>query len=100
MMDWISQDGPGLQASGCDSLGRVVATGASGGTDHRGAAAQHPPRAWATLRPIPPTRGPPMTTSATLEIPQDLRPADGRFGCGPSKVRPEQLEHLVQNAAT
>ena len=31
---------------------------------------------------------------ATLEIPADLLPADGRFGCGPSKVRPEQLAHL------
>ena len=28
-------------------------------------------------------------TTATLEIPQDLKPTDGRFGCGPSKVRPE-----------
>jgi phosphoserine aminotransferase len=36
-----------------------------------------------------------MTTSTELEIPQDLRPADGRFGCGPSKVRPEQLAHLA-----
>ncbi|MFL5845540.1 MAG: phosphoserine transaminase [Solirubrobacteraceae bacterium] len=33
----------------------------------------------------------------TLEIPVDLRPADGRFGCGPSKVRPEQLEHLARH---
>ena len=32
-----------------------------------------------------------MTPTATLEIPADLKPADGRFGCGPSKVRPEQL---------
>ena len=30
----------------------------------------------------------------TLEIPADLLPVDGRFGCGPSKVRPEQLAHL------
>ena len=30
----------------------------------------------------------------TIEIPRDLLPADGRFGCGPSKVRPEQIEHL------
>jgi phosphoserine aminotransferase len=30
-----------------------------------------------------------------VEIPEDLRPADGRFGCGPSKVRPEQLERLA-----
>ena len=36
-----------------------------------------------------------MTTSTVLEIPQDLRPADGRFGCGPSKVRPEQLSRLA-----
>ena len=33
-----------------------------------------------------------------LEIPRDLLPADGRFGCGPSKVRPEQLAHLQANA--
>ena len=30
-----------------------------------------------------------------LKIPADLRPADGRFGCGPSKVRPEALRALV-----
>jgi phosphoserine aminotransferase len=36
-----------------------------------------------------------MTTSTELDIPQALRPADGRFGCGPSKVRPEQLAHLA-----
>jgi phosphoserine aminotransferase len=34
-----------------------------------------------------------------LEIPGDLLPADGRFGCGPSKVRPEQLEHLRAHSA-
>ena len=28
---------------------------------------------------------------AELTIPNDLKPGDGRFGCGPSKVRPEQL---------
>jgi phosphoserine aminotransferase len=40
-----------------------------------------------------------MTTSATsLTIPADLKPADGRFGCGPSKVRPEQLQHLLDHA--
>src|SRR3954452_173501 len=37
--------------------------------------------------------------TATVEIPQDLRPADGRFGCGPSKVRPEQLEALARDGA-
>lgn len=31
----------------------------------------------------------------TLTIPADLKPADGRFGCGPSKVRPEQLQALA-----
>jgi phosphoserine aminotransferase len=30
-----------------------------------------------------------------LQIPKDLLPADGRFGAGPSKVRPAQLEALV-----
>ncbi|MGE2729856.1 phosphoserine transaminase [Mycolicibacterium vaccae] len=30
-----------------------------------------------------------------LTIPADLKPRDGRFGCGPSKVRPEQLQGLV-----
>ena len=34
-----------------------------------------------------------------LEIPADLRPADGRFGCGPSKVRPEQLAKLAEAGA-
>ncbi|RXZ48551.1 phosphoserine transaminase [Agromyces fucosus] len=31
----------------------------------------------------------------SIVIPSDLLPADGRFGCGPSKVRPEQLAHLA-----
>jgi phosphoserine aminotransferase len=31
-------------------------------------------------------------------IPGDLLPADGRFGCGPSKVRPEQLAHLQKHS--
>ena len=30
-----------------------------------------------------------------LRIPPHLLPADGRFGCGPSKVRPEQIEAVV-----
>ncbi|OBI89320.1 phosphoserine transaminase [Mycobacterium asiaticum] len=34
-----------------------------------------------------------------LEIPADLKPRDGRFGCGPSKVRPEQLQALTTTAA-
>jgi phosphoserine aminotransferase len=36
-------------------------------------------------------------TASELVIPQDLKPADGRFGSGPSKVRPEQLEHLAEH---
>ena len=36
-----------------------------------------------------------MTLDATtLVIPADLKPADGRFGAGPSKVRPEQIAAL------
>jgi phosphoserine aminotransferase len=35
-----------------------------------------------------------------LVIPEDLKPADGRFGSGPSKVRPEQVEHLTDHAVT
>jgi phosphoserine aminotransferase len=34
-----------------------------------------------------------------LEIPADIKPRDGRFGCGPSKVRPEQLKALSTTAA-
>jgi phosphoserine aminotransferase len=30
----------------------------------------------------------------TITIPADLLPSDGRFGCGPSKVRSEQVEYL------
>jgi phosphoserine aminotransferase len=38
-------------------------------------------------------------TTTSLEIPQDLKPGDGRFGCGPSKVRPAQLERLALEGA-
>jgi phosphoserine aminotransferase len=34
-----------------------------------------------------------------IEIPAGLLPADGRFGCGPSKVRPEALRALVIDGA-
>jgi phosphoserine aminotransferase len=40
---------------------------------------------------------PPQTTE-TARIPADLKPADGRFGCGPSKVRPEALARLAEQA--
>ena len=35
-----------------------------------------------------------------IEIPPQLKPADGRFGSGPSRVRPEQLELLVSTGAS
>ena len=35
-------------------------------------------------------------TPTILKIPPELKPADGRFGSGPSRVRPEQLDHLAQ----
>ena len=35
-----------------------------------------------------------MSTSTDIRIPTELLPKDGRFGAGPSKVRPEQLEAL------
>src|SRR5947209_6676891 len=39
----------------------------------------------------------PPDTAVDLEIPEQLKPADGRFGSGPSKVRPEQLAHLAEH---
>ncbi|MGH9133982.1 MAG: phosphoserine transaminase [Ilumatobacteraceae bacterium] len=33
-----------------------------------------------------------------IVIPADLLPGDGRFGCGPSKVRPEQIDAIVAGA--
>jgi phosphoserine aminotransferase len=35
-----------------------------------------------------------------ITIPVDLLPADGRFGCGPSKVRPEAVEALAKESQT
>jgi phosphoserine aminotransferase len=39
-----------------------------------------------------------VALSTTSQIPADLKPADGRFGCGPSKVRPEALARLAERA--
>ena len=40
-----------------------------------------------------------MTAStAFAQIPAELKPADGRFGCGPSKVRPEALARLAEQS--
>jgi len=40
-----------------------------------------------------------MSMADQLEIPVDIKPRDGRFGCGPSKVRPEQLKALTTAGA-
>jgi phosphoserine aminotransferase len=40
------------------------------------------------------------TAAPTITIPANLLPADGRFGSGPSKVRPEQVEYLSSIAGT
>jgi phosphoserine aminotransferase len=41
-----------------------------------------------------------MSSSPTFTIPSDLLPRDGRFGSGPSKIRPEQLTALMADSAT
>ena len=41
-----------------------------------------------------------MTDPTAITIPADLKPADGRFGAGPSKVRPEQVEALAAVSGT
>ena len=41
-----------------------------------------------------------MTDTATVTIPAELLPLDGRFGCGPSKVRPAQIDFLASVGRT
>ena len=41
-----------------------------------------------------------MSSSPDIRIPSELLPSDGRFGCGPSKVRTAQLDALVADAST
>jgi phosphoserine aminotransferase len=41
----------------------------------------------------------PLTEQPPLVIPDELKPGDGRFGCGPSKVRPEALARLAGEGA-
>src|SRR5271165_2904116 len=36
-----------------------------------------------------------MSDPATIVIPADLRPGDGRFGSGPTKIRDAQVEALA-----
>jgi len=40
-----------------------------------------------------------MTVSTSTQIPAELKPEDGRFGCGPSKVRAEGLAKVAEAAA-
>jgi phosphoserine aminotransferase len=42
----------------------------------------------------------PPTAQTPLLIPAQLKPADGRFGCGPSKVRPQALAALARDGAS
>jgi phosphoserine aminotransferase len=37
-----------------------------------------------------------MSDNQSISIPAELLPQDGRFGAGPSKVRPEQIDAVVQ----
>jgi phosphoserine aminotransferase len=39
-----------------------------------------------------------LTPTTAAQIPIELKPVDGRFGCGPSKVRPEALERLAEQS--
>ncbi|MEV0730403.1 phosphoserine transaminase [Polymorphospora sp. NPDC050346] len=41
-----------------------------------------------------------MADVSTIRIPDEIKPADGRFGCGPSKVRPEAVSALADVATT
>jgi phosphoserine aminotransferase len=41
-----------------------------------------------------------MADSTAIVLPEELKPTDGRFGCGPSKVRPEALAALVSSGAS
>jgi phosphoserine aminotransferase len=41
-----------------------------------------------------------VSTPTDIRIPADLLPADGRFGCGPSKVRPAALAGLAATGSS
>lgn len=41
-----------------------------------------------------------MADAARVTIPAELLPRDGRFGCGPSKVRPAQVDYLASIGGT
>jgi phosphoserine aminotransferase len=41
-----------------------------------------------------------VADASTIRIPDEIKPADGRFGCGPSKVRPAAVSALADVATT
>jgi phosphoserine aminotransferase len=41
----------------------------------------------------------PQTAETQLHLPAECKPADGRFGCGPSKVRPQAIADLAADGA-
>ena len=41
-----------------------------------------------------------MADATSIRIPDEIKPADGRFGSGPSKVRPEAVEALSRVSTT
>jgi phosphoserine aminotransferase len=41
-----------------------------------------------------------MADPTSLVLPDSLKPSDGRFGCGPSKVRPEALAALAASGSS
>jgi phosphoserine aminotransferase len=48
----------------------------------------------------PAVNDPAPADAATVTIPAELLPEDGRFGCGPSKVRPAQVDYLASIGRT
>ncbi len=46
------------------------------------------------------TPPPEAVSTPSITIPAELLPVDGRFGCGPSKVRPDAVAALAADAAT
>src|SRR6185437_14906804 len=90
--------GPRLGCSPQPRLGLVPARrlGAVGSGDLR---------QWApAASPTPPVQlqGSLPVSDATqkIEIPADLKPNDGRFGAGPSKIRPESVAALAATGAS
>ncbi|MGH9017523.1 MAG: phosphoserine transaminase [Acidimicrobiales bacterium] len=43
---------------------------------------------------------PDTATTAAIRLPEELKPSDGRFGSGPSKVRSDQVDALAAVAST